>query len=120
MGKLDTAAKKYLGKQETFADVFNYLLFDGKQVIKPNELTELDSNQVAVLFKEKDIKVKDGGVDMCEALERRYQKEKVEGAIQGMRAAGMNDSDIAAKIMELYHVTMEYVQVLLSPKAAAQ
>ena len=55
MGKLDAVAKKYLGKQEAFADVFNYLLFDGKQVIKPNELSELDSNQVAVLFKDKDI-----------------------------------------------------------------
>ena len=55
MGKLDAVAKKYLGKQEAFADVFNYLLFDGKQVIKPSELSELDSNQVAVLFKDKDI-----------------------------------------------------------------
>lgn len=56
MGKLDAVAKKYLGKQEAFADVFNYLIFDGKQVIKPGELKELDSNQVAVLFKDKDIK----------------------------------------------------------------
>ena len=55
LGKLDAVAKKYLGKQEAFADVFNYLLFDGKQVIKPNELSELDSNQVAVLFKDNDI-----------------------------------------------------------------
>ena len=55
MGKLDAVSKRYFGKQDAFADVFNYLLFDGKQVIKPNELSELDSNQVAVLFKDKDI-----------------------------------------------------------------
>ena len=55
MGKLDTVSKRYFGRHDTFADAFNYLLFDGKQVIKPNELSELDSNQVAVLFKDKDI-----------------------------------------------------------------
>ena len=55
MGKLDTVSKRYFGRHDTFADVFNYLLFDGKQVIKPNKLSELDSNQVAVLFKDKDI-----------------------------------------------------------------
>ena len=55
MGKLDAVSKQYFGRHDTFADAFNYLLFDGKQVIKPNELSELDSNQVAVLFKDKDI-----------------------------------------------------------------
>ena len=55
MGKLDAVSKRYFGKQDAFADVFNYLLFDGKQIIKPNELSELDSNQIAVLFKDKDI-----------------------------------------------------------------
>ena len=55
MGKLDIVSKQYFGKSDAFADVFNYLLFDGRQVVKPGELTELDSNQIAVLFKDKDL-----------------------------------------------------------------
>lgn len=55
MGRLDAVSKRYFGRQDAFADVFNYLLFDGKQVIKPDELKELDSNQIAVLFKDKDL-----------------------------------------------------------------
>ena len=312
MGKLDAVSKKYFGKQETFADVFNYLLFGGKQVIKPNELEELDSNQVAVLFKDKDlqdiqkqrdllklwnvmtdgdtifvlfgveiqgfvhyampiktglydfityddqlskiasenwakhkageiklrpggeflygfrkgdtvklvitatiyvgkepwdgpmklsdivppgakklmtpyddyklrlisatdmddaefskfttelgevmqfvkhqgkdvdkliektnhkiyspeaadflkvaanmdldVEVKDGGVDMCEALERRDKKKTVEGAIMGLQMAGVNEEDIISKIIEKFNVTKEYVQALLAPQAVA-
>ncbi len=55
MGRLDAVSKRYFGRQDAFADVFNYLLFDGKQVVKPDELKELDSNQIAVLFKDKDL-----------------------------------------------------------------
>ena len=55
MGKLDAVSKRYFGRQDAFADVFNYLLFDGQQVINPDDLRELDSNQIAVLFKDKDL-----------------------------------------------------------------
>ena len=55
LGKLDAVSKQYFGRQDAFADVFNYLLFDGKQVIRPDDLKELDSNQVAVLLKDKDL-----------------------------------------------------------------
>ena len=34
MGKQDLLAKKYMSDNEKFADVFNYYLYNGKQVIK--------------------------------------------------------------------------------------
>ena len=55
-------------------------------------------------------------VDMCESLERRYKKEKIEGAIEGMRLMGASDNDIVTKIVETFNVTKEYVMSLLSPK----
>ena len=57
-----------------------------------------------------------GEVDMSTAIERRYQKEQITGAITGMRAMGASDPDIIEKVMELYHVTKEYVLALLAPK----
>ena len=50
MGALDAEAKQYLGKKETFADAFNYLLYDGEQVIKPDQLQEMDTSQIALPY----------------------------------------------------------------------
>ena len=65
-----------------------------------------------------EFEVEPGGVDMCKSMERRMQKEKVTGAIKGMRIAGMNDEDILIKVIEAFHVTREYVLALLTPKPA--
>ncbi len=51
MGKKDTITKKYLAQPKVFADAFNYFMFDGKQVIRPRELKELDPTESAVLKK---------------------------------------------------------------------
>ena len=51
MGKKDTLTKKYLSRPDIFADAFNYFLFDGRKVIKPKELQEQDSTELAVINK---------------------------------------------------------------------
>jgi len=53
MGKLDIDAKQYFGKAEHFADAFNFLIYGGRQVIKPDQLAELDAAEIAVPFKDK-------------------------------------------------------------------
>ena len=63
-----------------------------------------------------EIEVKDGGVDMCESLERKYKEKEVTGAIEGMRLMGASDNDIVTKIVERFNVTKEYVMALLAPK----
>ncbi len=35
MGKVDTATKAYMRKNNIFADAFNYLIYDGKPVVNP-------------------------------------------------------------------------------------
>ena len=65
-----------------------------------------------------ELEVESGGIDMCKALEKRYQEKEVTGAIKGMRIAGMADDDILTKVMEAFNVTKEYVLALLAPKQA--
>ncbi|MBR1630169.1 MAG: hypothetical protein IJ679_13050 [Lachnospiraceae bacterium] len=61
---------------------------------------------------------KEGEMDMCLAMERRYKKEQITGAINGMRIAGLDDETIIDKIIEAYNVTREYVLALLAPQTA--
>lgn len=60
--------------------------------------------------------VEPGGVDMCKAMEKRDQHQKITGAIDVLRLDGVSDEDIITKVMKLYNVTREYVLALLAPK----
>lgn len=50
MGKLDTVTKAYMRKNNIFADAFNYLIYEGKPVVDPEQLRELDTTEIALLF----------------------------------------------------------------------
>ena len=50
MGNKDTKAKEFLADNRRFADLFNYYLFQGKQVIQPKDLQERDTTQVLSLY----------------------------------------------------------------------
>ena len=50
MGKEDTITKAYMSKNEIFADAFNFLIYDGKPVIRAEELKELDSTEIALPY----------------------------------------------------------------------
>ena len=46
MGKKDKLTKKYLSDNKRFADIFNAYLYDGKQIIRPDDLKELDTTLI--------------------------------------------------------------------------
>lgn len=50
MGAIDIEGKQYLSNRVFFADAFNYLLYDGEQVIRPEELQELDTTELTVPY----------------------------------------------------------------------
>ena len=50
MGRKDTVTKEYMRNLTVFADVFNKYLYHGRQVIKPEDLTELDTTEIAVPY----------------------------------------------------------------------
>lgn len=63
MGKPDTVTKEYIRRPDIFADVFNQFLYHGEQVIRPGDLTELDTTEIAVPY----------GIDNVSVPEQRYR-----------------------------------------------
>jgi len=48
--KADTITKAYVQDVNIFADIFNYYIYKGKQVIKPEQLTECDPTKIALPY----------------------------------------------------------------------
>lgn len=63
MGKADTVTKEYMRRPDIFADVFNQFLYHGEQVIRPGDLTEMDTTEIAVPY----------GIDNISVPEQRYR-----------------------------------------------
>ena len=49
MGRRDAKAKEFWRDNGRFADFFNAVLFAGREVIRPGDLTELDTDVSAVV-----------------------------------------------------------------------
>ncbi len=52
MGKQDNATKKYVSRNDVFADIANYYLFAGKQIIKEENLSEKDITELTLAYKD--------------------------------------------------------------------
>lgn len=52
MGRIDSETKEYMKRPEVFADLFNHLIYDGQNVIKPSDLSELDTTATFIPFDE--------------------------------------------------------------------
>ena len=52
MGKINTITKDYMSNPKYFADSFNYYLFNGKQIIKSDNLETLDPTEMAIIPRE--------------------------------------------------------------------
>ena len=50
MGVIDTVSKRYLAINRIFADAFNYLIYDGETVIKPEKLRPVDTTEIAIPY----------------------------------------------------------------------
>ena len=53
LGEKDTAAKLYFAKPHFFADAFNFFIFGGDKVIKPEELSAMNSTEAVMIFGKK-------------------------------------------------------------------
>ena len=50
MSDKDSVSKRYLQDKERFADLFNFFLYDGEQVIHPDQLTERDTTAISLPY----------------------------------------------------------------------
>ena len=55
---------------------------------------------------------------MCSSMERKEKRDKVTGAIAGMRRVGVPDESIVAAIMDMYQVSEDYVLALMDSQVA--
>lgn len=53
MATQDAVTKQYVSEAEVFADAFNYLMYDGEQVIRPENLKDMDTTQYVLPYGEK-------------------------------------------------------------------
>lgn len=91
MSKKDTVTKAFMRENAVFADAFNYLIFNGKKVIQPEQLRELDTTElVQLVVKGKitnvtiDLSEETEEVDMCKAIDDMMQDSRAEGLAEGM------------------------------------
>jgi len=59
----DTVTKDYMKRNEIFADAVNYYVFQGQQVVRPDQLRELDTTEIVVPY----------GADSAGEPEQRYR-----------------------------------------------
>ena len=71
MGTADMVTKEYMRENAVFADAFNYLIYNGKKVIDPAKLKEIDPTEIALPFGDEE----KAGED---------KKGKVQGIIDGI------------------------------------
>ena len=49
MGNKDIATKKYMSDNVRFADVFNYAIYGGRQIIKHDMLKEISAEELLLM-----------------------------------------------------------------------
>lgn len=65
MGMADAVTKQYMKENTVFADAFNFLLYNGENVILPQTLRELDTAEVVIPFT-----VDDKGKKQAQAVQK--------------------------------------------------
>lgn len=65
MGMADAVNKQYMKENTVFADAFNFLLYNGENVIQPQTLRELDTAEVVIPFT-----VDDKGKKQAQAVQK--------------------------------------------------
>ena len=50
MGNIDTITKEYISDNRRFADLFNFLIYGGREVIRPQDLEERDATELALPY----------------------------------------------------------------------
>ena len=53
MGKVDARTHEYLSDNKRFADIINYYIYNGEQIIKPDDLHEMDTSEIVFPYGER-------------------------------------------------------------------
>ena len=81
MGKKDMICKSYLSKNDVFADAVNFYFHGGKQVVRPENLTERDPGEMGLLYGKDVLKSREDGDrerQKTEQIPRGRRKKRAE------------------------------------------
>ncbi|MCD7882438.1 MAG: transposase, partial [Lachnospiraceae bacterium] len=90
MGAQDTVTRDYVNEADIFADAFNYLIFNGEQVVDAKTLQSLDTSLLLNIFGgwENDISEKENDeLEVAAPKKQRKKKKKSNEAVQRYRDA---------------------------------
>ena len=89
MGTADIVTKEYMRENTVFADAFNYLIYNGKKVIDPAKLTEIDSTEIALPF---------GNAEKVKAEKKRKEQEAEWSSVKNESVRKKNTSRVGVKM----------------------
>ena len=73
MGNKDIATKKYMSDNVRFADVFNYAIYGGRQIIKHDMLKEISAEELLLMEGDKEkLSVKEC---RCSTLQKLWENQ---------------------------------------------
>ena len=89
MGTADIVTKEDMRENTVFADAFNYLIYNGKKVIDPAKLTEIDSTEIALPF---------GNAEKVKAEKKRKEQEAEWSSVKNESVRKKNTSRVGVKM----------------------
>ena len=122
MGKKDTITKNYMKENRVFADAFNYLLYNGQQMIQPEKLREIDTTEMAIL-QGGDQKHQDSETvqKYRDILKKTVVKEDGETVYLLLGVENQTDIHYAMPVRNLIYDALQYgKQVILRQKTERQ
>lgn len=115
MADKDAVTKAYMQDSAVFADAFNFLLFDGRQVIRPEQLRPLDTTAIVLPY----------GADGTSVPDQKYRDVlKLVTAMEDDRAAylllGIENQSQIHYAMPVRHMLYDAMQYAAQVEATAK
>ena len=115
MGTADIVTKEYMRGNAVFADAFNYLIYNGKKVIDPAKLKEIDPTEIALPFddEEKAGKEKDGEDKNRKAQGTEWSSVKNESVRKKTAGRAGKKTDAVQRYRDLLKFVVPIVLVII-------
>ncbi len=104
--KADVVVKNYWRNNEQFADFFNAVLYEGKQVIKPDELEDMDTEESYVSENKKYVESVLASRDNIK-IRKKSTKHDVELCILGMESQEHIHYAMPMRVMDMIMVLIK-------------
>lgn len=108
MGRADAITKKYMRGNAVFADAFNFLIYDGAPVLKPESLRELDPTELAIPFSGENIDSKEVVQKYRDVLKSAVIKQDEDAAYILLGVENQTDVHYAMPVRNLLYDALQY------------